>query len=107
MIIVEQPCLIGGGSAVFTAVGGGVGPFLGQGAVEAFDFPVGLGPIGPGVAVLDVLSQGGVEQFGPITRPIVGHHRGHSDAGVSKKCLGALPETGCSVLAFIGARSSE
>ena len=32
----------------------GVGPFVGQGAVEAFDFAVGLGSVGAGSAMLDL-----------------------------------------------------
>jgi hypothetical protein len=35
------------------AVGAGVGPFVGQGAVEAFDLAVGLWPVGLGSFVDD------------------------------------------------------
>ena len=42
-------------AALFVAgVEPGVGPFVGQGAVEAFHFAVGLWPIGSGPAMLDV-----------------------------------------------------
>lgn len=37
------------GALAVCGVGPDVGPFLGQGAVEAFDFAVGLGSVGPGV----------------------------------------------------------
>jgi hypothetical protein len=44
-------------------VGVGVGPLVEQGAVEAFDFAVGLGPVGAGALVDDA---GGGEQVAPV-----------------------------------------
>jgi hypothetical protein len=41
----------------------GVGPLVEQGAVEAFDFAVGLGPVGAGALVDDA---GGGEQVAPV-----------------------------------------
>lgn len=43
MIVMVQPGVIGFSPGRFTVVGSGVGPFLGQGSVKPFDFPVGLG----------------------------------------------------------------
>ena len=45
VIVVMQPGLVGRGSLCFAGVGLGVGPFGGEGAVEAFDLSVGLWPI--------------------------------------------------------------
>src|SRR5699024_11570481 len=54
VIIVVQPVSICRGSGFVAVIGLRIRPFLGQGAVEAFDFAIGLGPIGFGEAVFDV-----------------------------------------------------
>ena len=79
MIVVGvQPVGQGGAALGFGSVAPGVGPFIGEGAVEAFHFAVGLGPVGAGapgrdgelvacggpVADLGVGKPGGVVQRG-------------------------------------------
>lgn len=54
-------------------VDAGVGPFVGEGAVEAFDFPVGLRAIGAGAFVGDgIVGEGGGEDAGAVARAVVG-----------------------------------
>ena len=55
VIVVMEPVGVGGCAFGFGAVHVGVGPFLEQGPVEPFDLAVGLGPVGPGTVVLDLL----------------------------------------------------
>ena len=47
-----------------------MGPFVDQGPVESFDFPVGQGLVGPGLAVSgqDVVEQGGAVAGALVTR---------------------------------------
>jgi len=79
----------------------GVGPFRGEGAVEALDLPVGLEPVGPGEFVLDV-AEGVVEEPRPVAGPVVGHHpqHGHAVGGVER--VGALPEASGGFFLLIG-----
>jgi hypothetical protein len=63
VIVGVQPCGEGVVSFLLGVVGAGVGPFVEQGAVEAFDFAVGLGPVGPGSLVGD---PGCGEQVTPV-----------------------------------------
>jgi hypothetical protein len=53
VIVVVQPGLEGLAAGGFAVVEAGVGPAVGQGAVEAFDLAVGLWPVGPGAFVDD------------------------------------------------------
>jgi hypothetical protein len=48
MVVDVQPWVKGGAPLGFCGAGAGVGPFVGEGAVAALDFAVGLGPAGPG-----------------------------------------------------------
>src|SRR5699024_1436485 len=102
VIILVEPIGVGSCSVFVAAVRLGVGPFLGQGAVEAFDFAVGLRVVGPGVAMLDRFAEGVVEESGPVARSVVSHHRGHGDASLLEEGVGSLPETGGSFFALIG-----
>lgn len=72
----------------------GAGRFFGEGAIEAFDFPVGLRPVGSGPHVFD-FSQGGREGAGSLAGAVVGHHDGDGDAGLGEELFGAHPEHGC------------
>ena len=54
---------------VVAEVEAGVGPFVGQGAVEAFDFAVGLWSVGTGSAVLDT-TEGVAEGMGSVAGPL-------------------------------------
>ncbi len=62
MIVMVQPGVIGFSPGRFTVVGSGVGPFLGQGSVKPFDFPVGLGAIGASEPMFHARPQRGIEQ---------------------------------------------
>jgi hypothetical protein len=53
VIVGVEPGGEGLASFLLGAVGAGVGPFFQQGAVEAFDLAVGLGPVRPGALVSD------------------------------------------------------
>jgi len=53
MIVGVEERLVGGDALALAGVGHGVGPFLGQGAVESLDLAVGLRPVGAGPLVLD------------------------------------------------------
>ena len=53
VIVGVEPAGQGLAAFGFAGVGMGVGPFVKHGAVEAFDFPVGLWPVGPGPFVGD------------------------------------------------------
>src|SRR5699024_3168799 len=97
-----EPVGVGGGTVFVAAVRLGVGPFLGQGAVEAFDFAVGLGLVRSGVAMLDGLAESVIEQPRPVTGAIVGHDCGHGDTRLGEEGVGALPEAGGSFLTLIG-----
>ena len=79
----------------------GVGPLRGEGAVEAFDLPVGLGPVGAGEFVLD-LAEGVVEEPGPVAGPVVGHHPQHGHAVGGIEGVGALPEPGGGFFLLVG-----
>lgn len=103
VIVVMDPCFVGCGAFVLAGVGGGVGPFGGEGAVESLDLPVGLGPVGPGPFVGDVLARGLGERVGPVAGTVVGHRRGdpHARRVRQKGRVRAFPEPGRGLFAFI------
>lgn len=80
VIVVVEPGRVFGRAGFVAEVGRCVSPFRGEGPVETFDFPVGLGPVGSGPNVFDVTERGG-EVSGSVAGPVVGHHGGHGDAG--------------------------
>src|SRR5690606_6275092 len=98
---VVEPCGVVGDAVLLAGVGGGVGPLGCEGAVEAFDFAVGLGPVGPGAAVLEAV-QGCGEVLGPVAGPVVGHHGGNGDPGGGEVGACSDPEGRCGLLAFVG-----
>lgn len=55
-------------------VGGGVGPFEFEPAVESFDFAVRLGPLGGGVFVLESEADRGLERVRAVAGPVVSDH---------------------------------
>jgi len=61
VIVAVYPSLIGISSRLVGVVVADVGPFRGEGAMEAFDFPVRLRSVRSGVS-MDHVSQSGVEQ---------------------------------------------
>lgn len=59
----------------------GVGPALGEGAVEAFDLAVGLRPVGAGAFGVDAeLGAGVAPGEGPVGRAVVGEDTFDGDA---------------------------
>lgn len=59
----------------------GVGPAVGQGAVEALDLAVGLRAVGAGVLGLDAqLLAGGLPGLGAVGRTVVGQDSLHLDS---------------------------
>ena len=59
VIVVVEPVVVGRRPGPIRGVELCVGPFRGQGAIESFDFAVGLRPVGAGPFVPDV----GAESF--------------------------------------------
>ena len=59
-VVVVQPAVELTASFRLGRVAAGIGPAVGQGAVEAFDLPVGLRSIGPGALVPDAELVAGV-----------------------------------------------
>lgn len=59
VMVVMEPARVLGGAGLVAEVGRGVGPFGGEGAVEALDLPVGLGPVGACPDMLDRAEGGG------------------------------------------------
>lgn len=102
MIVVVEPGVVGGGPGFFTVIRGRVCPFLGEGAVEAFHFPVGLGPVGARVPVFHVWSEGVLEGVGSVAGAVVGHDFGDADTNACEVGAGAFPERCRGFFAFVG-----
>ena len=64
----------------------GVGPLVGQGAVEAFDLTVGLGSVGAGSAMLD-LTECVSERVRSVAGTVVGQHVFDRDAVLGEPCV--------------------
>ena len=62
VVVGVEPLCQGFGAFGVGGVDAGVDPFVGEGAVESFDFAVLLGLVGTDVEVVNV-TEGGVEQF--------------------------------------------
>ena len=71
VVVLVEPSCQRCSAGVLGGVEAAVGPAVGQGAVEAFDFPVGLWSIWPGSAVFD-LAQALFERVRSVTRTVVG-----------------------------------
>jgi len=101
-IVVVQEAPVGVGALGFAGPGSDVGPFLEQGAVEAFDLAVGLGPVGAGL-----LGFGGGAFAGPVpgaaavAGPVVGQDAFAVDAPGGEPALGAAPEVRGGLAAFV------
>src|SRR5699024_6184776 len=86
----------------FAGVGARVGPFLFQGAVEPLDLAVGLGPVGAGAFVRDLLAQGGGGGLGPVGGPVVGRHPLDGDPARGEVVSGTAPARGGGFRGLIG-----
>src|SRR6266536_277096 len=71
MVVEVQPAIKGAVACGFAAVGTDVGPLVEEGAVEAFDFAVGGGPVGACEGVLDVAERG-VELPAAVAAAVIG-----------------------------------
>ena len=97
VIVVVEESSVGVLALLFAGPGADVGPFLEEGAVEAFDFAVGLGPVGAGF--LD-LRAGAFAGFVPgaaaVAAAVVGDDPLAGDAEFAEPGVGARPELcGC------------
>src|SRR6202012_1859101 len=103
MVVGVQPGVKGGAPFGLGGVGAGGGPFVEQGAVEPRHFPVCLRPVGAVPLVGDPgCGQGITPGEGLVAGPVVGQDRLDGDPGGGEERLGAAPERGRGVLAFIG-----
>src|SRR5581483_4902897 len=93
MVVDVQPMRKDPGPVALPPVGPGVGPLLEHGSMEPLDLAVGLGPVGPAVAVLDG-SERLVEQLSPVAEPVVGEDPHDDDPLRSEPGLGPAPEGG-------------
>src|SRR5699024_3007783 len=66
------------------------------------DLAVGLGPVGAGAFVRDLLAQGGGEGLGPVGGPVVGQHPFDDDPARGEVVIGTVPERGGGFLGLIG-----
>src|SRR5450759_878263 len=81
------------GSLDLGSVDADVGPFVEQGAVEAFDLAVGLGSVGPSEGVGDAV-EALMKDVASIAGTVVGPDPFDTDAVLCEPCLGSGPETG-------------
>jgi hypothetical protein len=73
-----------------------------QGAVEAFDLPVRLRPVGPGLLRCDAEVGAGVApQVRLVAAAVVGQHALDGDAAVGKPGHGVLEDLGRGFLGFV------
>jgi hypothetical protein len=79
----------------------GIGPFVGQRAVEPLHFSVGLGPVWVGAAMFDV-AQGVTKSVRAVAGSVVGQHFPHGDSAFGEPGVGPYPEGGGGLFAFIG-----
>ena len=97
-----EPGVVGLGPGFIAAIGVGVGPFAGEGSVEALDFAVGLGSVSASTAVFDVRGLQGVSKgVGSVTRPVVRDDFGDSDPDAREVGPSARPETGRGFFALV------
>src|ERR1700722_5811057 len=103
MVVGVQPGVKGGAAFGFGGVGAGVGPFVGEGAVEPFDFAVGLGPVGAGALVGDAQVRAGSGPVaGAVAATVVGEDALDGDPGGGVPGGGAGQERGRGFLALVG-----
>src|SRR5690242_16255392 len=102
MVVGVQPGVKRGAPLGLGLVGAGVGPLVEQGAVEAFCFAVGLGPVGADPFVGDAGGgQGLAPGEGLVAGPVIGHDPLGGDPGGAEPGAGAVPERHGGVFALI------
>src|SRR5215467_2771306 len=103
MVVGVQPGVKGGAAFGFGGVGPGVGPFVGQGAVIALDFAVGLWPVGAGVFGGDAQAgAGGSPQAGNVAAAVVADDAFDGDPGCGVPGVRAGQERGCGFAGLVG-----
>jgi hypothetical protein len=103
IVVGVEPVWQGAAAFVFGPVGLGVGPFVGQGAVEPLHFAVGLGPVGPGSPRGDAeLVARERPQFRAVAGAVVADDALDGDAVAGVPGVRAVQERGCGVFALVG-----
>jgi len=101
VVIVEmEEAAEGGCSFLLGVIGPEVGPLLEQGAVEAFNFAVGLWPVGPSEAMIDVAQDFG-EELASVAAAVVGEDLADGDAVLYEPGVGTAPEPCRGLFAFV------
>ena len=94
VIVFVEPSRLGRCAGFVAEIGVGVGPFLGERAVEALNLPVGLGPVGACEDMAD-LAERGSEVAGSVAGSVVGlKRRRFSAAPIRVAALGCGPRSG-------------
>lgn len=82
--------------------GSAYSPFIDHGAVVAFDFSIGLRPVGAGELVLDPGAERLSKRAGPVAGAVIGEHAQDSDPVTREEGVRSFPEPGSGLFAFIG-----
>ncbi len=103
IVVGVEPVWQGVAALGFGGVRLGVGPFVGESAVEPFDFAVGLGSVGPGALVDDgELRACSSPRLRAVARAVVGQDALDGDAGGGIPGVRAVQERGGGVFALVG-----
>lgn len=103
MVVAMQPNGERIAAFLFTDVGPGVGPFVEEGAVEAFDLPVGLWTVGAGAFVGDpCIGQCVGSSARAVAGAVVGQDALDGDPGLAEEVLRPGPERGGGLFLLIG-----
>src|SRR5947199_3486348 len=95
MVVAMEPARKRPSAVHLSAVGTDVGPLLEQGAMEALDLAVGLGPVGTAVLVDDAaVGQGLVEQPTPVAEAVVAQDTLDNHPAGPEPGFGPAPEGG-------------
>jgi len=78
----------------------GVGPFVGQGAVESFDFAVGLGPVRSRPSMFNAFDSI-AKCMRSIAGSVVGQHISNDNAALGEPGVGPQPEVSSRLFAFV------
>lgn len=102
MVVEVEPACKGSDALAFGAVEAGVGPFVEEGVVEAFDLAVGLGSVGASAGVADAVGvEDGLEGVGAVAEGVVGEDSSGGDAVVGGEGDGSGHEPGGGGAAFV------
>src|SRR5699024_5871743 len=85
-----------------TGIRPGVRPFVHQRPVEPLDLPVRLRTTRLGPLVPDPVPERSAEVSGPVTGPVIRHHRLHAHTDPGEERSGTCPEPGNGGLLLVG-----